>query len=179
MQNWEQLIADKVAMHGVVITCRTDDAKKRNRQNYDRRYDATPKRREKHKAWAQSPAGKKSQAERGKRYRATEKGKESCRRKSRNYFLRHKDDPEWRKHRLEVQKAWKARKKAEKKEIAKMRTNAKVGDTIRIIEMKGEPRYDGKIGVVEHIDDIGQVHGTWGGCAIPPERDTFEILQHA
>ena len=60
-----------------------------------------------------------------------------------------------------------------------MRTQAKKGDTIRIIEMKGEPRYDGKIGVVEHIDDIGQVHGTWGGCAIQPERDTFEILQHA
>jgi hypothetical protein len=87
--------------------------------------------------------------------------------------------PEWRRHRLEVQKAWKARKRAEKKELEKMRTNAKVGDTIRIIEMKGEPRYDGKIGVVEHIDDIGQVHGTWGGCAIQPERDTFEILQHA
>ena len=50
-----------------------------------------------------------------------------------------------------------------------MRTNAKKGDTIRIIEMVGEPRYSGKIGTVEHIDDIGQIHGTWGGCAIQPE----------
>lgn len=60
-----------------------------------------------------------------------------------------------------------------------MRTKAKVGDTVRIVEMVGEPRYTGKIGVVEHIDDAGPVHGTWGGCAIQPERDTFEILQHA
>ena len=60
-----------------------------------------------------------------------------------------------------------------------MRTKAKVGDTVRIVEMVGEPRYTGKIGVVEHIDDAGQVHGTLGGCAIQPERDTFEILQHA
>lgn len=60
-----------------------------------------------------------------------------------------------------------------------MRTNAKKGDTIRIIEMVGEPRYAGKMGVVEHIDDVGQIHGTWGGCAIQPERDTYEILQHA
>lgn len=60
-----------------------------------------------------------------------------------------------------------------------MRTQAKKGDTIRIIEMVGEPRYAGKIGTVEHIDDVGQIHGTWGGCAIQPERDTYEILQHA
>ena len=43
-----------------------------------------------------------------------------------------------------------------------MRTTAKIGDTIRIIEMKGEPKYSGKIGTVEHVDDIGQIHGTWG-----------------
>ena len=51
-----------------------------------------------------------------------------------------------------------------------MRTQAQKGDTIRIIEMKGEPRYTGKIGTVELIDDIGQIHGTWGGCAIQPEQ---------
>lgn len=60
-----------------------------------------------------------------------------------------------------------------------MRTNAKVGDTIRIIKMEGEPQYTGKIGVVELIDSTGQVHGTWGGCAIQPEHDTYEILEHA
>ena len=60
-----------------------------------------------------------------------------------------------------------------------MRTNAKVGDTIRIIKMECEPQYTGKIGVVKLIDSTGQVHGTWGGCAIQPERDKFEILQYA
>lgn len=60
-----------------------------------------------------------------------------------------------------------------------MESQAKQGDTIRIVEMVGEPRYTGKIGTVELVDDLGQIHGTWGGCAIQPERDTFEILQHA
>lgn len=51
-----------------------------------------------------------------------------------------------------------------------------VGQTIKIIEMKCEPHYNGKIGVITHIDDMGQLHGTWGGCAIIPEIDDFEII---
>ena len=112
MQDWETMIAERVAAHGVVVTCLIEDATKRNRLNYDRRYDKSPKRIAQHKAWAQSPAGKKSMHDRGKRYRATENGKEHCRKKSRNYFLRHRDDPAWRANRLEVQKAWKARRKS-------------------------------------------------------------------
>jgi len=50
------------------------------------------------------------------------------------------------------------------------------GQRIRIVSMEGEPRYSGKEGVVEYVDDIGQIHGTWGGCAIQPERDKFEIV---
>lgn len=53
---------------------------------------------------------------------------------------------------------------------------AKVGDKIRIIEMKGEPQYTGKEGIVEHIDDIGQIHGTWGGCAVIEGEDNYEII---
>ena len=60
-----------------------------------------------------------------------------------------------------------------------MRTTAIVGDTLRIVEMKGEPQYAGKIGKVEFIDDIGQIHGSWGGLAIQPENDRYEILEHA
>ena len=60
-----------------------------------------------------------------------------------------------------------------------MRTRAIVGNTLRIVEMKGEPQYTGKIGKVEFIDDIGQIHGSWGGCAILPEHDTYKILEHA
>ncbi len=55
----------------------------------------------------------------------------------------------------------------------------KLGDKIRIIEMKGEPEYAGKLGEVTVIDDIGQIHGTWGGLAIIPEEDTFEIIKEA
>lgn len=53
----------------------------------------------------------------------------------------------------------------------------KIGDKIKIIEMLGEPHYTGKVGVVDHIDSMGQVHGTWGGLAVQPERDTVEILE--
>ena len=48
--------------------------------------------------------------------------------------------------------------------------------TIEIIEMKGEPQYTGRTGVVEHIDDIGQLHGTWGGLAVVPSEDTFKVI---
>lgn len=54
----------------------------------------------------------------------------------------------------------------------------KVGDTIRIIHLSGEDtRYDGRTGVVTHIDSMGQLHGTWGGLAIIPEEDKYEIEQ--
>ena len=50
-----------------------------------------------------------------------------------------------------------------------------VGDKIKIINMKDEPQYEGKEGIIEHIDSIGQLHGTWGGCAIIPEIDEFTV----
>ena len=52
----------------------------------------------------------------------------------------------------------------------------KIGDTIRIIKIDGEPHYTDREGVVTHIDDAGQIHGTWGGCAIIPVVDEFIIL---
>lgn len=51
-----------------------------------------------------------------------------------------------------------------------------VGKKIRIIDMEGEPQYGGKTGVVKFVDDVGQLHGSWGGCAIQPENDDFEIV---
>ena len=53
----------------------------------------------------------------------------------------------------------------------------KIGDKILIIEMKDEPQYSGRFGVVTHIDDAGQIHGTWGGCALIPGIDTYYILE--
>lgn len=54
----------------------------------------------------------------------------------------------------------------------------KVGDWIQIQYMEGEPQYSGKIGEITHIDDAGQLHGTWGGCAIIPGADEFDIIEN-
>lgn len=62
--------------------------------------------------------------------------------------------------------------------------NVKEGNKIRIIQMddnNGQDlqarSYNGCVGVVEFIDSIGQLHGTWGGLAVCPEVDKFEIIQ--
>lgn len=54
---------------------------------------------------------------------------------------------------------------------------AKVGDKIRIIHLAGEDdRYDGKEGIIEHIDSIGQLHGSWGSLAVIPGEDWFQVI---
>lgn len=50
----------------------------------------------------------------------------------------------------------------------------KVGDKIRIIEMAGEPHYNGKEGTIDHIDSTGQIFGSWGGLALQTSRDKWE-----
>lgn len=54
--------------------------------------------------------------------------------------------------------------------------NFEIGQKIRIISMEDEPQYNGKEGVIDYIDSIGQLHGTWGGLAVQPERDTIEVI---
>lgn len=56
---------------------------------------------------------------------------------------------------------------------------AKVGDKIRIIYMEGEPQCEGDEGIIEKIDDSGQLHGTWNGLAVIPEMDRFEIIKES
>ena len=51
-----------------------------------------------------------------------------------------------------------------------------LGKTIRIISMDGEPRYASKEGIVKSVDGIGQLHGSWGGLAVNPSIDNFEVL---
>ena len=60
----------------------------------------------------------------------------------------------------------------------------KIGNTIRIIRMSDDGgkdlqarMYNGRSGVVEHIDSIGQLHGTWGGLAVIPEVDEIEVIR--
>ena len=50
-----------------------------------------------------------------------------------------------------------------------------VGRTLRIVCMKDEPHYTGRIGVVKSVDDAGQIHGSWGGCALIPGVDSYEL----
>ena len=106
MQDWETLIASRMrpAEHSAELLQR----------EREREREREPKRKAQHRAWSKTEAGKKSMHDRGKRYRATEKGRINSLKKSRAYFERHKDDPEWREHRRQVQKEWKARKKAER-----------------------------------------------------------------
>lgn len=54
--------------------------------------------------------------------------------------------------------------------------DVRVGDTIRIIVMDGEPQYTNKVGVVRLIDDAGQIHGSWGSCALINGLDRFEVI---
>jgi hypothetical protein len=55
----------------------------------------------------------------------------------------------------------------------------KVGDKLVIINMKGEPQYTGRSGIITSIetDPWGDtaIHGTWGGCSIYTNQDEFEI----
>lgn len=50
-----------------------------------------------------------------------------------------------------------------------------VGKKAVIREMKGEPQYAGKAGIVTYVDDAGQLHGTWGGCALT-EGDDYDLV---
>ena len=54
----------------------------------------------------------------------------------------------------------------------------KIGMKIKIIEMKDEPQYNNRIGNIIKIDDLGQLHGTWGSLAIIPKIDIIEILEN-
>lgn len=44
----------------------------------------------------------------------------------------------------------------------------KVGDIIRIIRSE-ELSILGRVGKITRIDDMGQIHGTWGGIAVSEE----------
>lgn len=53
----------------------------------------------------------------------------------------------------------------------------KVGDKIRIIEMIGEPQYTDREGIIEYVDSIGQLHGSWGGLAVNLDIDRIELIK--
>ena len=56
---------------------------------------------------------------------------------------------------------------------------AKEGDIIKIVRLDDQydHTYPGRIGEVKFVDSMGQLHGTWGGLAVVPEVDEYEIIK--
>ena len=65
------------------------------------------------------------------------------------------------------------------KHMAELVYGVHEGDTIRITKLDDpyDHTYAGREGVVEHIDDSGQLHGTWGGLAVVPGEDGFTVIK--
>lgn len=66
------------------------------------------------------------------------------------------------------------------KEIAERVYGVHEGDTIRITRLDDPytpESYVGREGAVEHIDSMGQLHGTWGGLAVIPGEDGFTVIK--
>lgn len=60
-------------------------------------------------------------------------------------------------------------------------TEQEVGDTIRITKFDDpyDHSYVGRDGVVEFIDSMDQIHGSWGGLALIPGEDDFIVIKRA
>lgn len=59
-----------------------------------------------------------------------------------------------------------------------MNPKVKPGDKLRITKMNDpyDKSYPGREGVVLAIDDLGQIHGTWGGLALIPQEDEYILI---
>lgn len=57
----------------------------------------------------------------------------------------------------------------------KSKGDVKPGDIIHIYHMFGESGYTGCEGVVQFIDDMDQIHGSWGPAALL-FTDDWEII---
>ena len=67
------------------------------------------------------------------------------------------------------------------KHMAELVYGVHEGDRIKITKLDDpyDSTYVGREGVVEHIDSMGQLHGTWGGLAVIPGEDRFVIIERA
>ena len=50
---------------------------------------------------------------------------------------------------------------------------------VHIIEMVGEPQYNGREGYITYVNNLGQIYGTWGISFLRPERDRFELTKES
>lgn len=72
--------------------------------------------------------------------------------------------------------------------MAEYISTVRVGDTIRILSLApnadgthdpAEGIYVGKEGVVQSIDDAGNIHWTWGGISLLHGKDSYAIIKRA
>ena len=56
------------------------------------------------------------------------------------------------------------------------KVNVKPGDVVHIYHIFGESEYKDCEGIVKYIDDMNQIHGTWGGLALLFDDD-WEIIE--
>lgn len=59
--------------------------------------------------------------------------------------------------------------------MIKPKEKVQPGDIIHIYHMFGESEYKDREGVVNRIDDMNQIHGSWGGLALQFDDD-WEII---
>lgn len=61
--------------------------------------------------------------------------------------------------------------------VQELRSKFTKGSKIRCIRMVGEPRMTGANGIIDYVDDAGQVHVNWGGSslALNPEIDDYYL----
>ena len=59
--------------------------------------------------------------------------------------------------------------------MSKSKSEVQPGDIIHIYTMFGESEYSDREGVVRFIDDMSQIHGSWGSLALL-FTDDWEII---
>ena len=95
MPNWESLIAQRTEAHrDTYKPQKIEDPVARNRILSGRAYEHTEAAKAKHRAWAKTPAGKASSKRRTEKYRKAHPERVNA--KSRRFYARHKDEPEFK-----------------------------------------------------------------------------------
>ena len=111
MEKWESIIAKKMRPCAKMA----EDVAHQRKLEYERKREATPERKEQHRIWAHSEAGKESMRRRNKKWRESEHGREVCRAKSRRWYAAHKKDPEFMARKNEYDRNYRAMQRANKK----------------------------------------------------------------
>lgn len=95
MPNWESLIAQRTEAHrDTYKPCTIEDASERNIKLTRQAYERTEAAKTKHRAWNKTPAGKASSKRRTEKYRKAHPERVNA--KSRRFYARHKDEPEFK-----------------------------------------------------------------------------------